>query len=39
MLTDVSLRAEIVKNHKFLIFFKKILNPLMSKIQKWLDKF
>lgn len=40
MLTDVSLKVEIVKNNNKFdeIFLKNILNPLMSKIQKWSDK-
>ena len=41
MLTDVSLKAEIVKNNnKFHEnFFRNILNPLMPKAPKCLDTF
>ena len=36
MLTDISLRIQIVKKNKFHeIFFRNILNPLMPKIPKW----
>ena len=40
MLTDVSLKFEIVKNNKLHeFFFRNILNPLLPKIPKWLDTF
>ena len=41
MLTDVSLKLEIIKNNnKFHEnAFRNILNPLMPKVPKWLDTF
>ena len=39
MLTDVILKVEIINNKFHENFFRNILNPLMPKIQKWLDTF